>query len=118
VSEANPDFFGLIVIVGGPGSPALAENKDVIDLLIEARKKEKQLAAICLGPMALAKAGALAGKKATVFADRDAIRLLRDTGAEYKEETVVVDEKVVTADSPASAEEFGKKLVEILGRKG
>ena len=114
VSEANPDFFELIVIVGGPGSPKLAESKDVINLLIEARKKEKQLAAICLGPMALAKAGALAGKDATVFPDRGAIRLLRDTGANYKEAPVVVDTKVVTADSPASAEEFGKKLVDIL----
>jgi len=118
VSEANPDFFGCIVIVGGPGSPALAESKDVINLLIAARKQEKQLAAICLGPMALAKAGALAGKKATVFPTKDSIKLLRDSGAEYREEPVVVDEKVVTADCPASAKEFGKKLVEILGKKG
>lgn len=116
VSEANPDFFELIVIVGGPGSPALAESRDVINLLIEARKKEKQLAAICLGPMALAKAGALTGKKATVFPDRGAIKLLQETGANYKEAPVVVDTKVVTADSPGSAEEFGKKLVEILSK--
>ncbi|MEW6748575.1 MAG: DJ-1/PfpI family protein [Candidatus Micrarchaeota archaeon] len=117
VSEANPDFFDCIVIVGGPGSPSLAESKDVMDLLIAARKKDKQLAAICLGPMALAKSGALTDKKATVFPDRSAIMLLRDSGAQYVQEPVVADTKVITADSPASAEEFGKRLVELLKKR-
>lgn len=117
VGEVNADFFDCIVIVGGPGSPALAESDEVINLIIEARKKDKRLAAICLGPMTLAKAGALTGKKATVFGNQDAIRLLRDCGAEYREEPVVVDGNVVTADCPASAEAFGKKLVEVL-KKG
>jgi protease I len=117
VYEANPDFFDLIVVVGGPGSPALADNGQVIDLLIGANARGKLLGAICLGPMSLAKAGVLEGKDATVFPDRKAINLLRDSGAIYLTEPVVVDGRVVTADSPASAAAFGKQLAQMLGKK-
>jgi protease I len=117
VYEANPDFFDAIVVVGGPGSPALAESEDVKKLLVAASGKGKLLGAICLGPMALAKAGVLAGKNATVFPDRQAISLLRGTAANYKAEPVVVDGNVVTADGPASAGRFGAELASKLKKK-
>ncbi|MFH0884723.1 MAG: DJ-1/PfpI family protein [Candidatus Micrarchaeota archaeon] len=117
VYEANPEFFEAIVVVGGPGSPALADNEDVKKLLIAANEKGKVMGGICLGPMALAKAGILAGKNATVFPDRKAINLLRETAAYYRAEPVVVDGKVITADGPQSAGKFGATLAEHLGKK-
>ena len=117
VYEANPDFFDCIVVVGGPGSPALAESDQVIELLVGAKAKGKLLGGICLGPMALAKAGVLEGKEATIFPDRKAINLIRDCGATYVAEPVVIDGDVVTADAPASASAFGKQLAEMLAGK-
>jgi protease I len=114
VYEANPEFFDCIVVVGGPGSPALSESPEVRELLLGAEGKGKLLGAICLGPMALAKAGILTGKKATIFPDKSAIALLRETGAYYKAEPIVEDGRTVTADSPASAAKFGEKLVALL----
>lgn len=112
--EANPDFFDCIVVVGGPGSPALSENDAVLKLVSAAAKKGKVVAAICLGPMTLAKAGALMGKGATVWPDKGAIAVLRDNAARYKAEPVVVDGKVVTADGPQSAGAFGEEIAKLL----
>ncbi|MCI0504262.1 DJ-1/PfpI family protein [Candidatus Micrarchaeota archaeon] len=114
VYEANPEFFDCVVVVGGPGSPALADNGDVTKLLIAAAAKGKLIGGICLGPMALAKSGVLAGKNATIFPDRKAIALLRETASHYKAEPVVTDGKVVTADGPQSAGAFGAALAELL----
>ena len=114
VYEANPDFFEAIVIVGGPGSPKLAESDDVIKLVENAYGMGKVVSAICLGPMTLAAAGVLAEKAATVFPSEQGIRALKDGGAYHKARPVVEDGTIVTADSPKSAAEFANKIVEKL----
>ena len=81
IHEASPEFFDCFVIIGGPGSPALSQNAAVLNLIQQANKLNKTLAAICLGPMALAKAGVLNGKDATVFPDSKAIATLKQNGA-------------------------------------
>ena len=112
--EANPEYFDAIVIVGGPGSPSLAKSKEVVELVENAYRKGRIVSAICLGPMTLAAAGVLSGKRATVFPSIDGIEALKDGGASYREEPVVVDGRVITADSPQSAGEFGNTIAEKL----
>lgn len=114
VYEANPEFFGAIVVVGGAGSPALAESKDVIDILMAANSKTKVIGGICLGVMALASAGILANKDATVFPDRNAIIHLKNNGARYRTDPIVIDGKIVTADGPSNAGKFGVAIVDLL----
>ncbi len=118
VYEANPEFFDCIIIVGGPGSPTLARSEEVLDLLRAASKKEMIVAAICIAPTALANAGLLVRKKATVFPDRDAVKALRNGGALYMKEPVVTDGDIVTADGPQSANVFGNTIVKLLKEKG
>lgn len=115
--EANPEFFDAIVVVGGPGSPALAESPEVTKLLERANGLQKVVGAICLGPLALAKAGVLQGRNATVFPDRPAIQQLRNSGAAYWARPLVADGNIITADSPASAGAFGDALVAALKKK-
>lgn len=114
VYEANPEFFDAIIVVGGPGSPALSEDGAVRDFVISMSRKGKVTAAICLGPMTLAKAGVLRGKKATVYPDRGALALLRQTECDYVKEPVVVDGNIVTADGPQSAGAFGAEIARLL----
>lgn len=116
VYEANPEFFDAVVVVGGPGSPALADNEDVKKLIIAMAQKGRVVGGICLGPMALAKSGVLAGKNATIYPDRKAILLLRETAANYRQEPVVVDGNIVTADGPQSAGKFGVAVAERLSK--
>jgi protease I len=68
----------------------------------------------------LAKAGVLKEKRATVWSsplDRGPVRILKENGAIYEDKDVVQDGKIITANGPGAAEEFGQKLVEILTEK-
>jgi len=114
VHEANPGFFDAIVIVGGSGSTVLAENEDVLGLVQKAYERNKIVAAICLGPMALARAGVLAGKKATIFKTEESLKALRQGGCSYIAEDVVQDGRIVTACGPHAANDFGRRLIEML----
>ncbi|MBN1169587.1 DJ-1/PfpI family protein [Candidatus Micrarchaeota archaeon] len=114
IYEANPEFFDCIVVVGGPGSPVLAKNKEVTELIEKGFRKGKIIAAICLGPMALAAAGILSGRNATVFKSREGLDALYNGGATYKDKGVIVDENIITADSPQNAERFGIAIAEKL----
>ncbi|MBW2980723.1 DJ-1/PfpI family protein [Candidatus Woesearchaeota archaeon] len=112
VKDANVDDYDAIVVIGGAGSPELANHKEVLDLLVDAESKGKIIGSICMGPTVLAKAGILKGRKATVFSSgADDVKA---GGAVYINQDVVVDGKLVTAVGPAAAKAFGTKLVEVM----
>jgi len=117
IGEINPENFDAIVFVGGPGALDYLDNQTSYDLAKETVKKGRILAAICISPVILANAGVLKGKKATVWAsplDRNPIRILKNGGAIYEDNPVVLDGRIVTANGPEAAEEFGKTLVSLL----
>lgn len=111
LDSATTDY-DAIVFIGGPGAPIYFENTKAHELAYEFYKQDKIVAAICISPVILAKAGILAGKKATVFpSGKDE---LIANGANYIDKSVVVDENIITGDGPDAAREFGEKLVEML----
>jgi len=117
LDELKVDDFDAIVFIGGPGAPKYLDNEKSYRIAREAIEKNKILAAICISPTILAKAGVLQGKKATVWAsplDRQPIKILEENGAEYIDEKVVQDGKIITGNGPAAAEEFGQKILELL----
>lgn len=116
-SLGRVEEFDALVIAGGSGAVALIENEDVAKLVKEFYENGKVVAAICISPSILAKAGILKGKQATVWSsplDKSFIKYLEEGGATYVKEKVVRDGKVITASGPEAAEEFGKKIVELL----
>jgi protease I len=114
VREVDAEDYELLVVIGGSGAPELAKHNEVINLLTAADDSGKKLAAICLGPMVLAKAGVLSGKQATVFKTKESLAALQQGGAEYVEQSVVTDFNLVTANGPEAAEAFGNALVKLL----
>ena len=116
VKDADLSKYKAIVLIGGSGAPVLGEYSEVLDLVKDAEKQGKVVAAICIAPTILAKAGVLEGKKATVWnGDGKQGNVLKSSGAEFVDESVVQDGKIVTANGPAAAEAFGRKIVEVLG---
>jgi len=113
-AKQRVEYFDMIVMVGGSGASVLADNKDVIELLRKAKAQDKLMGAICIAPTVFAKAGVLEGKKATVYKTPEAIKILQQGKAIYTPQQVVVDGKIVTADGPQSATEFGRELVKLL----
>lgn len=114
IEEINSDEFDAVVVVGGSGSPKLREYDEVLDVLRDFRDKGKIIGAICLAPMVLSKAGILVGKRVTVFRTPQSEDAVKKGGGKLADENVVVDGKLITGNGPGAAEEFGKRLNNLL----
>jgi len=115
ISDVNASEFDAVVVVGGSGSPKyLWDNTQLRNLVKDAYASGKVVAAICLSPVVLARAGILKGKEATVFPSSDAVAELKKGGAIYKDESVVIAGRVVTGRDPASAEAFANAIASLL----
>lgn len=123
-TEANLAFgdikvgeFDAIVFVGGSGSMRDMDSKEVYKIAREAVSQNKVLGAICISPAILANAGVLKGKKATVWSsnmDKSAVKMLESGGCDYQTENVVIDGKIITANSQEQARKFSEKVLELL----
>ena len=83
----------------------------------QALAEKKLLAAICIAPLTLARAGLLENEQSTCWPGVK--EEMKKAGVDYvKSKTVVtrMDQGcvVVTASGPESAEEFGRKILELL----
>lgn len=84
----------------------------MLQLVRDIHARGKLVAGICFSGAVLARAGVLAGKRATVFPSARAVVELRNGGAQYVTELLVTDGTVVTASGPEAALAFGRALVE------
>ena len=83
ISDVNASEFDAVVVVGGSGSPKyLWDDTQLRNLVRDAYEDGKVVAAICLSPVVLARAGILKGKEATVFPSTDAIAELKRRGSQ------------------------------------
>jgi len=115
LTKVNLDDYLIVVLVGGIGVKTFFADKALHLFLREAAGGGRILGAICLAPLVLAKADLLNGKKATVWDDaqKNSSRVLKERGATYINEAVVVDANLVTANGPEAAEAFAHKIVEL-----
>jgi len=118
--EVDPNQYGGLVIIGGSGSQTyLWNNARILYLVKHFNESRKIVAAICLAPVVLARAGVLKGKKATYFESPDSTREMKSGGAVLVKKPVVVDGYIITANGPSAAQEFAdsilRKVTEIEG---
>jgi len=116
VSEINPTDYDAVVFIGGPGALKYLDNDVSYELAKKTIAAGKILAAICISPVILAKAGVLKNKKATVWSsplDKNPVKILKENGAVYEDKPVVLDGKILTANGPSAAAEFGGKLIDL-----
>ena len=117
VDEVNPADFDAVVVVGGSGSQTYLWNNLKVQKIVQAlHQRGRLVAAICISPVVLAKAGLLKGRKATVFRTGTTINELKKGGALISDAPVVVDGKIITGRGPEAAREFGRKIADNLLR--
>lgn len=117
IEDLNVEEFDAVVFIGGSGALAHLDNEKSYEIAKAAVDRGKILGAICISPTILAKAGVLQEKRATVWSSplyKSAIKVLENNGAIYKNEKVVIDNKIITANGPGAAREFGEKIVDLL----
>jgi len=112
LQDAKATEYDAVVFVGGSGASEYWDSAVAHALATEAAQAGKVVAAICIAPVTLARAGLLKGKKATVFQSQKAD--LTTGGASYTGRPVEVDGRIVTADGPGSAAQFGEAILKAL----
>ena len=117
LDEINLENYKAVIFCGGSGMANELDNQIFHKLAKDFYQNDKVVAAICVAPALLAKAGILENKKATVWSsalDKSFIKVLEENGAIYQDNPVVIDNKIITANGPDAAEEFGKAIVNLL----
>ncbi|MFH0818879.1 MAG: DJ-1/PfpI family protein [Patescibacteria group bacterium] len=113
----NVEEYDGVVFVGGSSMAQITDDERFYKLAINFNQYHKLISAICIAPVILAKANLLRGKKATVFADEQAINDLVANGAEYTDQEVIIDGDIITANGPKAAYKFGSAIVKALLNK-
>jgi protease I len=117
LSSEEFDQYDMLVIPGGPGSKKyLWDNKELIDAIKYFHENKKPVAAICHAVVAIAQSGILRNKHATVYPSDEAKAILEEYGVRFSKDGCVAlrPEKIITAQGPDQAEEFGQALLKFL----
>jgi len=111
LDEVKPDDYDALVLPGGVLNPdKLRQNKDAVAFVTAFLKAGKPVAAICHGPQMLIETGLIKGRKLTSFPSLQTD--LKNAGAEWVDEEVVVDNGLVTSRKPDDLPAFNKKAIE------
>lgn len=99
LADANSDDYHALILPGGQINPdKLRINEDAVQFVKDFVNSNKTVAAICHGPWLLAEADVLKGKTLTSF--KSIKTDLKNAGAEWQDNAVVVDEKLITSRNP------------------
>jgi protease I len=116
IEDVNVDEYDAVIFVGGSGSSVYYKDQTALNIAKKAYEKNKVVGAICIAPGILANAGILNGKKATIWDSGDGTykKILEDNGVQYTGNNVEQDGRIITANGPHAATQFGEKIIEIL----
>lgn len=107
IKTAVVDEYDIIILPGGwGGTNRLAQSPEVQSMLKEFKRQGKWIAAMCAAPYALHVAGVLSPKYTCYPSVEEKIR-----PEERVDEMVVIDEKVITSQGPATAICFALEIV-------
>lgn len=115
LEEANPEDYHALLLPGGVINPdKLRMDTMAIDFVKHFFKAGKSIAAICHGPSTLINAGIVKGRKVTSW---PSIKIdLVNAGAEWVDEKVVIDGKLVTSRKPEDIPAFNEAILNIFAK--
>ena len=112
VGDADPDGYAGLVLPGGVANPdALRLDEDAVAFVRAFVEAGHPVAAICHAPWTLIEADGVRGKRVTSWPSLQTD--LRNAGAEWVDEEVVVDGNLVTSRKPDDLPAFNRALVEL-----
>ncbi len=115
LDKVDPDLYDGIFFIGGPGALEHLDNEWSYRIIRHAAQNGIPLGAICISTRILAKAGIMAGRKATGWnGDGELDALYKEYDVEYIKKNVVVDKNIITATKPDAAQEFGEAIVDLM----
>lgn len=111
VEEVQAADYDALMIPGGVGNPdQLRGDENAVRFVSEFAEQRKPMAVICHGPWVLIDAGVARGRRVTSWPSISTD--LRNAGADWVDEEVVVDNGLVTSRKPDDIPAFNKKMIE------
>ena len=111
-AQADAGDYDVLVIPGGYAPDHMRRHKEMVDLVRAMVDKDKVVGAICHAGWMLASAEVLQGKKVTsFFAIKDD---MVHAGADWTDQEVVVDKKLVTSRTPDDLPAFMRSILELV----
>jgi protease I len=109
IREVNPTEYDLLFVPGGDSPGALRLREEAVDVARTFMDEDRRVAVICHGAQLLISACALHGRHLTCAPEiRDDVR---GAGAQYHDESVVVDGNLVSCRGQEELPEFCKALL-------
>ncbi len=106
-ADEQQNNFDIVVVAGGPGTNNVIKNTDVLKFVARHNNQKACIGAICAAPVVLKAAGILDDKKCTAHTSR--VNELENC---LENESVVVDDNIITSRGAGTAIEFALALVE------
>jgi protease I len=111
IEEAQPGDYDGLVLPGGVANPdQLRTDENVVSFIRDFAASGKPIGVICHGPWTLIEAGVLEGRTITSWPSLQTD--LRNAGATWVDEEVVVDQGLVSSRNPDDLPAFNAKIVE------
>jgi protease I len=111
LEAARPDDYHALLLPGGVMNPdRLRMNADAVAFVKAFVAAGKPVAVICHGPWTLLEAGVVRGRRLTSWPSLKTD--LRNAGAEWVDEPVVVDQGIVSSRKPDDLPAFNAKMLE------
>jgi protease I len=112
LEEANPANYDALLLPGGAlNADAMRANPQALQFIRTFASSRKPMAVICHAPWALISAGVARGRKMTSYHTiQDDIR---NAGAEWVDEEVVVDGSLVTSRQPSDIPAFNREMIRL-----
>ena len=115
IEDLSPEEFDGVILVGGYGARVyLWDDQATHEMLRRFAETQKIIAAISTAPVALAKAGILKERRATVYPDYESSLIFEEAGVKHVHDHVIVDDNIITAEHTRFVEEFTKAIIDKL----
>jgi protease I len=114
LKSANPNDYDALLLPGGVMNPdKLRINAQAVNFVRAFAEAGKPIAAICHAPWTLINADAVRGRKLTSYPSLETD--LRNAGANWVDQEVVVDNGLVTSRNIPDIPAFNRKMIEEIG---
>ena len=110
--KVGAEDFDAIIVPGGYAADKMRSHQAMVELVRNAYKLGKVIAAICHGPQLLISAEIVKGHRLTSWPSVAVD--LRNAGADWVDAPVVQDKNLITSRKPADLPRFNKAIIEAL----
>ena len=116
-AEAEAENYDCLVLPGGVANPdVLRTDRDAVDFVEYFNQTGKLVAAICHGPWTLIEADMVRGRTVTSWPSLKTD--LRNAGASWVDQELVIDDNLITSRKPDDLAVFCNAIIEVLSKQG